>query len=96
MKALEILEYAVVILNNVSDIKAKEYKEAIEELKTLQANYEAQEIIIADLKKQLEPKTCEGCNYSLDDKPYSKSETCLACIRNTIIAFDYYEPKDKE
>lgn len=57
------------------------------ELKTLQANYEAQEIIIADLKKQIEPKTCEGCKY----ENLVGEMACFACSRG---CEDHYEPKE--
>lgn len=67
MKALQLLQSGIngLILSGSkdTDYSIQLHKEAIEELKTLQSNYEAQEIIIADLKKQLEPKNCEGCKW---------------------------------
>ena len=48
MKALEILKWLA-----ASGAFQKEANEAIAELEALQANYEAQEIIIADLHKEL-------------------------------------------
>lgn len=85
-----------------------------EELTTIQSNYYAQVLIIADLKKriegtipfltitenvrlqqevadlkkQLEPKSCDGCMYQ-----HSMDDDCFRCAR---YHQDRYEPKENK
>lgn len=96
MKALEILKRfddkceSALGFNGECVIPLFEIKEAIEELEALQSNYEAQEIIIADLKKQLEPKSCETCKW----KDYlGQFSPCDHCSESLSLS---YEPKEQQ
>lgn len=98
MKALDLLVmlYSDYHLEDLDE----DFEEAIEELKVLQSNYEAQEIIIADLKKQLEalqaPKTCDGCVHGVFGIGSSGIEVeCKLLWQCSRASFDKYEPKDK-
>ena len=66
---------------------------------SMYSDYEAQEIIIADLKKQLEPKNCNGCKWLRDDGSnecdYVGFRTCVR-YKNFRKPSDYYEPKDEQ
>ena len=121
MKALSILRQ---LLAGHALPSEKLLDKAIEELKTLQSNYEAQEIIIADLKlqksnldrlldqatyslrceelmvadlkKQLEPKTCGSCRHIGND--YGTT-VCLGNIPRQMLVLpnmycDKYEPME--
>ena len=87
LKALNVLKW---LANNeaLSGAFHNEAIEAISELKALQSNYEAQESIIADLKKQLKPKSCDGCKHE-----HTFKSICFMCLRTSP---DYYTPKDNQ
>lgn len=102
MKALEILkeyQYADECLGLMSGA----LNEAIAELEALQTKVTAYEMLvaqqeneIADLKKQLEPKTCDGCRWYDELRP-SYCGNLEPCARsNHEWDKDRYEPEDTE
>ena len=97
MKALEILKeeerklrfkWDEGFMTYAESERHKSVMKSIEELTTLQSNYEAQESIIADLKKQLKPKSCDGCKHE-----HTFKSICFMCLRTSP---DYYTPKDNQ
>ena len=80
------------------------FEKAISELEAIKYNYEAQEIIIKDLKSQLSSNplqlNCDGCEH-LEFSMILNSETCTSkedCKRYERIIADKYpdlfKPKD--
>lgn len=105
MKALEILND---IIDEYDTESVREFNQAIEELKTLQSNYRAQEAIITNLSEQISDLQ-KHLHYkdmhisTLEEKIEPKtcegcalidSRTCIYCCRRVTLT-DYYKPKEQ-
>jgi hypothetical protein len=106
LKALDLLNKLSVNLKNRS-ITGRDYEvfwrgqidEAIAELEAWQSKYDNGQLqysklwdMYSDLKKQLEPKSCDGCKWEFEDFRLSNGiDVCNYCAREYI---DRYEPKD--